>query len=431
MNISRRGYLGDIFTIFVLILATGAAQSAVVDVSNAKAVTEGNTVLQLMWAAIYVIVAARAVQQFRAIVEAVRSNKLLIALVLLTIVSAFWSDDAGLTLRRSLALVATTLFAVDFAVRYSIRGQLRLVAIALGSVVVASIVMQLFFPGLIPTVDHAYPDAWVGLFGQKNEFGRIIVLATMVSIAGLRRSIGGVILAVTAVLAGLGLIIATQSMTSVVAFAGMLLVLQFAPTLRWNAGIRAAAGILGVAIAVPVLYFVSRNRQALTQLLGRSSSLTGRAQLWKLCLASIALKPILGYGYSAFWNVSDEATRISATLRWAVPHAHNAYIEIALDLGLVGLALYAIVFILALRRAITYMRMDLDPAAKWPLIYLCFVLLYSFTESAVLVPSSIFWMLFVAAACTAAQPVGAFALASEDEIERGTEPEPGPSFATS
>lgn len=145
MNVSRR-YLGDIFTIIVLILATGALQSLIVDSSSSKAISEGNPFLQIVWAVIYVIVAIRAGQQSRAIMEAVRSNKLLIGLVLLALLSTAWSADPGLSLRRGIALLATTLFGVDFAVRYSIRDQLRLLAIALGSVVFLSVVVQVFFP---------------------------------------------------------------------------------------------------------------------------------------------------------------------------------------------------------------------------------------------------------------------------------------------
>jgi O-antigen ligase len=75
------------------------------------------------------------------------------------------------------------------------------------------------------------------------------------------------------------------------------------------------------------------------------------------------------------------------------------------------------------------MRMERDNSAKWPLVYLCFVLLYSFTENYVLAPNTIFWMLFVAASCTISQPVGAPELVEDDEGE--PEADAGPSFATS
>src|SRR5271166_6129524 len=130
MNISRK-YLGDVFTILVLLLATGAFQSLVVDTSTATAINEGSPLLQIIWAFVYAVVLIRAIGNFRAIASAVRANKFLIALVLLALVSVFWSEDPSFTLRRSVALLATTLFGLDFAVRYSIRKQLQLVAIAL------------------------------------------------------------------------------------------------------------------------------------------------------------------------------------------------------------------------------------------------------------------------------------------------------------
>src|SRR5580704_17837550 len=79
MNVSRR-YLGDVFTIIVLVLGTGALQSLIVDSSSSKAISEGNPFLQVVWACIYVITAIRAGQQPRAILEMIRSNKLLIGL---------------------------------------------------------------------------------------------------------------------------------------------------------------------------------------------------------------------------------------------------------------------------------------------------------------------------------------------------------------
>lgn len=414
MNVSRR-YVGDVFTIAVLTLATGAGTSFILDTSTTKAVTEGNSLLQVVWAFIYVIVAIRAAKNYRAIVEAARANKFLVALVFFALLSALWSVDAGLTIRRGMALLGTTLFGVDFAVRYSVRDQLRLLAIALGGIILVSVILQLFFRGEVPTVDMAYPDAWVGLFDQKNVFARIVVLATMVSLTSVRRSPGGLLTAILSILAAIGLIVETQSMTSFLALGCMLVILVLAPTLRWSAGIRRSLQVLGALIAAPTLVFLVRYRAAVTEMMGRNSSLTGRVQIWALSLASIALKPILGYGYSAFWTGSAEALRIDAAINWTVPHAHNAYIELALEMGLVGLGLYLIAYFVAFKRAAAYMRVDRENSSKWPLVYLCFVLLHSFTESHFVVGNSIYWMLFVAAACSVSQPAPALAWADDDD----------------
>jgi exopolysaccharide production protein ExoQ len=232
-----------------------------------------------------------------------------------------------------------------------------------------------------------------------------------------------------AVLAALGLIIAADSMTSFVTLLGMMLVLLFASTLRWNSRIRNVVQVLGCVIALPFLYLLVHNRAAVTEMLGRNGSLSGRVKIWELSISSIAIKPILGYGFSAFWRVSAEAMRISAGLNWEVPHAHNAYIELTLELGLVGLGLYALAYLVALRRAAVYIRTNRENSAKWPLAYLCFGILYSFTESSMLASNSVLWMLFVAAACSVTQPAGAFAFAGADDSEAAADP--GTSFATS
>jgi exopolysaccharide production protein ExoQ len=422
MNISRR-YLDDAFTVGVLVVATGACQTLVTDSSSAKAGVEGTPVLQAIWACIYIIVAIRASSRYRAILDTIRANKLLIALVLLAVVSAVWSEDRGLTLRRSMALVATTLFGLDFAVRYSIREQLRLLAIALGLVIAVSVLLQVFAPGLIPTFDVAYPDAWVGAFGQKNVFSKIVVLEAIVMLALLRLSPSGILTGILALLGALGLIIAAESMTAFVVLLAMIAILVFSPTLRWNKGIRIILqGFAGVGI-LPALYLIIRHRDTFTELLGRNSSLTGRVKIWTMAMAAIAMKPILGYGYNAFWNVSPESMRIDVALNWMVPHAHNAYIEMALELGLVGLVLCALTYLVALWRASEYMRFDGSNAAKWPLVYLCFVLMYSFTESMVMAPNTIYWMLFVAAACSVTQPqeVEDFSTAEEGEPDSDEE----------
>jgi exopolysaccharide production protein ExoQ len=345
----------------------------------------------------------------------------------------FWSGDPGLTLRRGMALLATTLFGLDFAVRYPIRKQLQLVTIALSAIVALSVVVQVFFAGLVPVVDKAYPNAWVGLFDQKNVFARVIVLAAIVVLASVRRTMSGILTAIFTFVAAVGLIIATQSITAVVALVGLILVLQFAPALRWTGRVRTLITFSAAVMVAPAIFLLVHYWALILNLLGRNGTLTGRAQLWAISLSSMELKPVLGYGYSAFWMVSQEALRINAMLRWDVPHAHNAYIDLALELGLIGLALYVAAYIVALWRAVRYMRADSEPGAKWPLVYLCFILLYSFTESSVLVPGSIFWMLFVAAACSVAQPVGALAYQPADQKAPATDPgsDPGPSFATS
>ena len=69
------------------------------------------------------------------------------------------------------------------------------------------------------------------------------------------------------------------------------------------------------------------------------NSLTGRLPLWEELLTWVNKRPLLGYGYMAFWD-PERVEYLSETLRWEIPHAHNIPIDVMLDFGIVGLILF-------------------------------------------------------------------------------------------
>ena len=54
------------------------------------------------------------------------------------------------------------------------------------------------------------------------------------------------------------------------------------------------------------------------------TTLTGRLPLWELLGEAIQEKPIMGYGYLAFWD-KDRIEFLSDQLKWEIPHGHNMY----------------------------------------------------------------------------------------------------------
>jgi exopolysaccharide production protein ExoQ len=413
------------FTVGVLILATTAFQSLLFDPSNPEAGIQGSPVLRAVWAAVYVITAVRAFQNRAEIINVIRANRFLFLLVLLTVVSAAWSQAPGLTLRRSLAVVATTLFAVDFAVRYPLHKQLRMIGAALYVIVLLSVAIQVFMPHSIPSIESPYSDAWNGAFIQKNMFGKIAALTAVVILARARSTWSSLFFVSMAVVAAFGLIAKTQSMGAFIVLAAMLVLVPVCRVIRWKLLRGAvAAQFLKALVVLPAVFLLLPNLGALFTLIGRDSTLTGRAQLWTMSLQAAAKSPILGYGYNAFWNVSQQAMQIRSMLHWNPPHSHNSFIDLTLQLGLVGLFLFVAAYAVAIRRAVSYTRPSLGRESMWPLAYLSFTLLFGITEGGFVAPGSIFWMLFVAAACSVTQlPVLAVVPAPEQaeaEASSGT-----------
>jgi exopolysaccharide production protein ExoQ len=414
--------LGNAFTIAVLFMGTGAFISLLMDNSNLSSATEGSWLTQLGWTLIYLVVVVRAVPLRREIVQTAKANKVLICLVLLAILSTLWSEDPGLTVRRGLAVLGTTLFGLDFAVRYPVGEQVRLFGIAMGLAVAISVLVEIFFHGLVPTVDSAYPDAWNGVFAQKNDFARFVVLLGVLVLMRTRTTARNFVVASSTVVASVTLIFLCRSKTALVVFVAMLILLRVF-RLRRRGSRALTVGIAGVLI-VSALMFVIVDLDSMAGLLGRDATLTGRTTIWSLALDSAAQRPVLGYGYSAFWNVALEAQRISSILHWNVPHAHNGFIDLTLQLGLVGLAAFLVVYLVAVRRAMAFALTDPEQETLWPLAYLAFILLYQVTESTVFVGNTILWMVFVSTVCS----VGKALPADSTLFDREAVLEPVPSF---
>jgi O-antigen ligase len=288
------------------------------------------------------------------------------------------------------------LFGIDFAAHYSIREQLRFACIVLGSVIALSIVAEIFFPGLFP---HLGPDpsAWQGIFGHKNTLGRIIALAA-VAFLSLPRRRNTLVIVTLMVMAG-ALLVVAHSASSLVELIVLVVISQVLGLLRWTPSKLIVTAFLSLLIAIPTAYLVLTNLDRVAGMLGRDATLTGRTEIWRLASESIARRPILGYGYDVFWDSSSqEGTRIRSAVGWEAPTAHDGYLEVLLDLGFAGLLLYAVACVVTVRRAVILFRRGPASNMIWPLLFMAEVLLSQITESTVIRPNSIFWIMSVAIA---------------------------------
>jgi O-antigen ligase len=82
-------------------------------------------------------------------------------------------------------------------------------------------------------------------------------------------------------------------------------------------------------------------------------------------------------------------------MNWPVPAAHNGYLEIALDLGLVG-AILALWFLIQSATAVLrQLRIDDSREARFPLAFLLYFIISNIAEGTIL-SSTIMWTIFVA-----------------------------------
>jgi exopolysaccharide production protein ExoQ len=156
-------------------------------------------------------------------------------------------------------------------------------------------------------------------------------------------------------IAGAGLLMLTRSRTAVLAVTvavgcGALYIMPKRRVL----GVGLVMAAVVIAISVFGADLVDSAKHAL--LFGRQEStadigtLTGRTELWSELMTYVGARPLAGYGFEGFWGPTHTAS-VALSLGWVVPHAHNGYIEMLLDLGVVGLVLFLAVLLSGLFHA--------------------------------------------------------------------------------
>jgi O-antigen ligase len=117
----------------------------------------------------------------------------------------------------------------------------------------------------------------------------------------------------------------------------------------------------------------------LSEALGRTSTLSGRTELWTRLL-ELHTDPILGTGFESFW-LGEMPKRLEGIFFFIPNEAHNGYLETYLELGIIGVFLLIGLFIAAFWK----IRLELFRNFEWGryrLGFLAAVVLYNWTEAA-------------------------------------------------
>jgi exopolysaccharide production protein ExoQ len=83
------------------------------------------------------------------------------------------------------------------------------------------------------------------------------------------------------------------------------------------------------------------------EMLGRDPTLTGRTRIWE-GLLSIGTNPWVGTGYESFW-LGPRLDLVFEKTGQRINEAHNGYLEVYLNLGLIGLSLLVCLLMIAYR----------------------------------------------------------------------------------
>ena len=325
-------------------------------------------------------------------------SRLLWVLVALIILSFLWSDYLPWTLADNREVLQMTTFGFYLAARFDLKQQLKLISLAFGIGTLMSFIAGIAVPAIgIHGSDH--PGAWKGVYGYKNNLGSMMILAALTYIfVPMRPSYRfwkwiGLGLSII-------LILLSTSKTSLTMVFLLFLILFFYHKYRWNGKVTVLVLDVGILLLGCVGTLVFAYWVEILAGLGKDPTLTGRTLMWGVALTRLMDRSLLGYGRTAFWAPTSpyavEAGRaVAPGGGYIPPHGHNGFIDLALDVGLIGFTLFIIVFFKTYFKSLKRAYATVNPENFWYLAFLLFVFINNITESYLLYKSNIYWTLFV------------------------------------
>lgn len=354
------------------------------------------------------------IAQWKKVVRIIIREKLLWVLMSIALASVFYSDMPTLTLYREdgigglglgvLPLVQVTLFGVYFGTRYSLNKQLQLLAWMCGIAALLSIVLGLALPtygvmgagNILSSQDKVHAGAWQGVYIHKNTLGTTMTLSALVFFLFTTTSKKYRWVKWAGFSLSVGLILLSTSKASLVMLLTIVILFPLYRALRWNYTLAVPFFITVLLVAGSVATLFLGNAETILGSLGRDTTLTGRTTIWPAVLDKIWERPWLGYGYDTFWQGWEgESADVWSAEPIQVPHAHNGFLDLGLDVGLLGLSVFALSFITSWLRAVAWVRLTKNAEGLWPLGYLTFMILSNICESS-LMRENTFWLLYVA-----------------------------------
>lgn len=278
--------------------------------------------------------------------------------VLFVIVAAspLWALDIGRA--SGFALGSVKLLAAFIGLAGTLRTprQIRtvLVVAALASIVPAWGTIERWRGGI--DLVEGFRGAWIGLLANPNQLAMLMAMTVPWTLASWERSQGPFLRA--ALLLAFGLQCATVVVThSRGGSLGLATAVTAWALLSQNRG---RAFGLGAAAAVAVLLFAPESfwqRNETIQDYEMDASAQGRLRSWEAGWRALGESPLLGVGadnYLAAWN-----RYMPRNIREHSYTAHNTWMQVTVELGLLGLAAF-VAMLLATARGLWKMRDDVE-----------------------------------------------------------------------
>lgn len=356
--------------------------------------------LYLALVSVWILATKKSLSSF---LEIVKRNWFIFPFLVFSAISIFWSISWEISLYKWLTFLFTIIVGGAIGVCYDLK-EISILLSGFGLwILIISAYLIFFIPYIGVMNYHIIQGAWRGLYWHKNHFGLIASFINLLFLINLIESIKvkekqkyawGLLY-----LLSLFFIYKSDSVaayfTTLCLTAGIFIAFLW---LRFRKKIRRIH--YGIFFSVLILLFFAAflNRNLIFGIFNRNASLTGRVPMWTFLLNTyLSKRPVLGYGFNAFWydNLHRIAVQAAAHYPDPIVISDNGFIDILMSTGVVGLLLFLLFYFGIWWRAAKLVKQAKDLFGFFPLILMCFTLIANISWSLLFENESFFMLSMV------------------------------------
>lgn len=285
---------------------------------------------------------------------------MLFAFVLWALLSVLWSFDRWGTFTSWVELAAYGFVAVVIAQVRDTMQTVRalgdvlraLLAVSLGLEILVGILLDTSFEQLGVLGDIAFGGPVQGIFGTRNMLGFVTVIALVTFLVEWRTrsvprglSVASLVLAIVLALFSASPTVLVLAIVVATALGALSLIRRVAPERRLD-----VQRVIGVSLVLlAALTFLFRGRVIAT--INAATDFSNRSELWGEAIGWVSRRAVQGWGWHGTWE--GEPFPFD-TINFLVGETHaqalNAYLDVLLQLGWVGVLLFGGMCLIALAR---------------------------------------------------------------------------------
>ncbi len=303
-----------------------------------------NIINQIVFSTLFLTALYSLIPKWRFVISIIRSEKIFFIFLLWCTLTLLWSDYPFISFKRLFQYVTSYVVFLSILAHISSTEKVfKYFKILLSVYILLSFISVFTIPG---AVDEN--GLWRGLASSKNHLGQmtlisIIFFSHFIITSPLRQKLFFIFMLLITVILFIGSSSVTSMLTLMII--GGLLLSQYLDKQFAAAGIGRTVSVIIIlftfSVVLSLLFLAPRLLSDLVNETGRDLTFTGRTELWADVFKYVKTHLLLGCGFQGFWIFDSVQTQeLYQVYIWIPIQAHNGYLDILNETGLIGLLLF-------------------------------------------------------------------------------------------